>query len=153
VRRAKIPQLDTYDRSARGSANFLIKSFFGCLSQHFMLLNSNLGYTSRYDTKTIALGRGRCGNRAAQGLVISKKPLCPLPALLVVVHTRPWAVAMAPPQKAGNKNLLIGSMRLGAAPYQLRRRVHVRYMCSEVEPCVLWALRVSLPFLAKLIED
>ena len=31
--------------------------------------------------------------------------------------------------------------------------VHVRYMSSEVEPCVGWALRVSLPFLAKLIED
>jgi hypothetical protein len=31
--------------------------------------------------------------------------------------------------------------------------VHVRYMSSEVEPCVVWALRVSLPFLAKLIED
>jgi hypothetical protein len=31
--------------------------------------------------------------------------------------------------------------------------VHVRYMSSEVEPCVVWALRVLLPFLAKLIED
>ena len=29
--------------------------------------------------------------------------------------------------------------------------VHVHYMSSEVEPCVVWALRVSLPFLAKLI--
>jgi hypothetical protein len=26
-------------------------------------------------------------------------------------------------------------------------------MSSEVEPCVVWALRVLLPFLAKLIED
>ena len=26
-------------------------------------------------------------------------------------------------------------------------------MSSEVEPCVVWALGVSLPFLAKLIED
>jgi hypothetical protein len=26
--------------------------------------------------------------------------------------------------------------------------VHVRYMSSEVEPCVVWALRVSHPFLA-----
>jgi hypothetical protein len=26
-------------------------------------------------------------------------------------------------------------------------------MSSEVEPCVVWALRASLPFLAKLIED
>jgi hypothetical protein len=32
--------------------------------------------------------------------------------------------------------------------------LHVRYMSSEVEPCVVWALKVSLPFLAaKLIED
>jgi hypothetical protein len=31
--------------------------------------------------------------------------------------------------------------------------VHVRYMSSEVEPCVVWALRALLPFLAKLIED
>jgi hypothetical protein len=29
----------------------------------------------------------------------------------------------------------------------------VRYMRYEVEPCVVWALRVSLPFLTKLIED
>jgi hypothetical protein len=34
-----------------------------------------------------------------------------------------------------------------------RIRVHVRYMSSEVKPCVVWALRVLLPFLAKLIED
>jgi hypothetical protein len=27
-----------------------------------------------------------------------------------------------------------------------RLPVHVRYMSSEVEPCVVWALRVSLPF-------
>jgi hypothetical protein len=31
--------------------------------------------------------------------------------------------------------------------------VHVCYMSSEVEPCVVWALRVLIPFLAKLIED
>jgi hypothetical protein len=31
--------------------------------------------------------------------------------------------------------------------------VHVRYMSSEVEPCVVWALWVLLPFLAKLIVD
>ena len=31
--------------------------------------------------------------------------------------------------------------------------VHVRYMSYEVEPRVLWALRVLLPLLAKLIED
>jgi hypothetical protein len=35
---------------------------------------------------------------------------------------------------------------------KLRTGVHVRYMSSEVEPCVVWAPRVSLPFLAKLIE-
>jgi hypothetical protein len=34
-----------------------------------------------------------------------------------------------------------------------RLNVHVRYMSSEVEPCVVWALRVLLSFLAKLIED
>ena len=36
---------------------------------------------------------------------------------------------------------------------QWAQDVHVRYMSSEVEPCVVWALRVLLPFLAKLIED
>ena len=30
---------------------------------------------------------------------------------------------------------------------------NVRFMSFEVEPCVVWALRVSPPFLAKLIED
>ena len=30
--------------------------------------------------------------------------------------------------------------------------VHVRYMGSEIEPCVVWALRVSLPFFTKLVE-
>ena len=37
--------------------------------------------------------------------------------------------------------------------YMGRCSVHVRYMSSEVKPCVVWALRVSLPFLAKLTED
>jgi hypothetical protein len=30
---------------------------------------------------------------------------------------------------------------------------YVRNISSEVEPCVVWALRVLLPFLAKLIGD
>jgi hypothetical protein len=31
--------------------------------------------------------------------------------------------------------------------FQCAAHVHVRHMSSEVEPCVVWALRVLLPFL------
>jgi hypothetical protein len=48
---------------------------------------------------------------------------------------------------------LIYTTHSGYSPAACGSTVHVRYMSFEVEPCVVWALRVLLPFLAKLIED
>jgi hypothetical protein len=55
--------------------------------------------------------------------------------------------------------LLVVAVFYGASKALIISKIKERSSCacalvsSEVEPCVVWALRVSLPFLAKLIKD
>ena len=90
-----------------------------------------------------------------------KRHATPAPAHTTPAHSDLLRTACAPTSTHSNGFCVIwvcissssSSRKIIPRCFAPQQTVHVRYMSSEVEPCVVWALRVSLPFLAKLIED